>query len=297
MEYFDRFCKYLSGLTTINETYISLILSTTIVLILFTFFKKIGRRTIRKKIEGRKEYFINQAIQIVLNVTEVIFLLFIWNDYIQNLMTLISVISAAMTIALREIILNFFCGIYIKVKKPFQVEDRIEVKDIRGDVMNISSLNFEVLEISTDEKHGQSTGVIVTFPNSIVFSEPVRNINKGFKYIWDELTVKVTMDCDLVKNKQELYKIVNNIEVIKNIPKKMKAQINDINTTNRVYFNKYDPTIYTKIVDDHIELTIRYLMHPKKGRFVESVIWNKVLESYKEGRIDLFPGMTKESKN
>lgn len=295
MEYFDRFCKYLSRLTTINETYISLILSTTIVLILFTFFKKIGRRTIRKKIEGRKEYFINQAIQIVLNVTEVIFLLFIWNDYIQNLMTLISVTSAAMTIALREIILNFFCGIYIKVKKPFQVEDRIEVKDIRGDVMNISSLNFEVLEISTDEKHGQSTGVIVTFPNSIVFSEPVRNINKGFKYIWDELTVKVTMDCDLVKNKQELYKIVNNIEVIKNIPKKMKAQINDINTTNRVYFNKYDPTIYTKIVDDHIELTIRYLMHPKKGRFVESVIWNKVLESYKEGRIDLFPGMTKES--
>lgn len=297
MECFDRFCKYLSGLTTINETYISLILSTTIVLILFTFFKKIGRRTIRKKIEGRKEYFINQAIQIVLNVTEVIFLLFIWNDYIQNLMTLISVTSAAMTIALREIILNFFCGIYIKVKKPFQVEDRIEVKDIRGDVMNISSLNFEVLEISTDEKHGQSTGVIVTFPNSIVFSEPVRNLNKGFKYIWDELTVKVTMDCDLVKNKQELYKIVNNIEVIKNIPKKMKAQINDINTTNRVYFNKYDPTIYTKIVDDHIELTIRYLMHPKKGRFVESVIWNKVLESYKEGRIDLFPGMTKESKN
>ena len=295
MEYFDRFCKYLSGLTTINETYISLILSTTIVLILFTFFKKIGRRTIRKKIEGRKEYFINQAIQIVLNVTEVIFLLFIWGDYIQNLMTLISVTSAAMTIALREIILNFFCGIYIKVKKPFQVEDRIEVKDIRGDVMNISSLNFEVLEISTDEKHGQSTGVIVTFPNSIVFSEPVRNLNKGFKYIWDELTVKVTMDCDLVKNKQELYKIVNNIEVIKNIPKKMKAQINDINTTNRVYFNKYDPTIYTKIVDDHIELTIRYLMHPKKGRFVESVIWNKVLESYKEGRIDLFAGMTKES--
>ena len=288
MEYFDRFCKYLSGLTTINETYISLILSTTIVLLLFTFFKKIGRRTIRKKIEGRKEYFINQAIQIVLNVTEVIFLLFIWNDYIQNLMTLISVTSAAMTIALREIILNFFCGIYIKVKKPFQVEDRIEVKGIKGDVMNISSLNFEVLEISTKEEHGQSTGVIVTFPNSIVFSEPVRNLNKGFKYIWDELTVKVPMDCDLVKNKQELYKIVNNIEIIKNIPKKMKAQINDINTTNRVYFNKYDPTIYTKIVDNHIELTIRYLMHPKKGRFVESVIWNKILEGYKDKKIDLY---------
>lgn len=295
MEYFDNFCKYLSELTTIDKTYISLVLSTTIVIILFSFFKRIGRKTIKKKIEGRKEYLINQAMQIILNVAEVIFLLFIWGDYIQNLMTLISVTSAAMTIALREIILNFFCGIYIKVKKPFQVEDRIEVKDIKGDVMNISSLNFEVLEISNKEEHGQSTGVIVTFPNSIVFSEPVRNLNKGFKYVWDELTVKVPIDCDLVKNKQELYKIVNNIEIIRNIPKKMKSQINDINTTNRVYFNKYDPTIYTKIVDDHIELTIRYLMHPKKGRFVESVIWNKILEAYKEGNIDLFPAITKES--
>ena len=295
MEYFDNFCKYLSELTTIDKTYISLVLSTTIVIILFSFFKRIGRKTIKKKIEGRKEYLINQAMQIILNVAEVIFLLFIWGDYIQNLMTLISVTSAAMTIALREIILNFFCGIYIKVKKPFQVEDRIEVKDIKGDVMNISSLNFEVLEISNKEEHGQSTGVIVTFPNSIVCSEPVRNLNKGFKYVWDELTVKVPIDCDLAKNKQELYKIVNNIEIIRNIPKKMKSQINDINTTNRVYFNKYDPTIYTKIVDDHIELTIRYLMHPKKGRFVESVIWNKILEASKEGNIDLFPAITKES--
>lgn len=288
MGLFDKICKYVSDLTTINQSYIALALATSIVILLFSFFKKIGKRAIRKKIEGRKEYIINQAVQIILNILEVVFLLVIWNEYIQSLMTLISVTSAAMTIALRELILNFFCGIYIKMKKPFQVEDRIEVKGIKGDVMNISSLNFEVLEISTKEERGQSTGVIVTFPNSIVFSEPVRNLNKGFKYIWDELTVKVPMDCDLVKNKQELYKIVNNIEIIKNIPKKMKAQINDINTTNRVYFNKYDPTIYTKIVDNHIELTIRYLMHPKKGRFVESVIWNKILEGYKDKRIDLY---------
>ena len=288
MGLFDKICKYVSDLTTINQSYIALALATSIVILLFSFFKKIGKRAIRKKIEGRKEYIINQAVQIILNILEVVFLLVIWNEYIQSLMTLISVTSAAMTIALRELILNFFCGIYIKMKKPFQVEDRIEVKGIKGDVMNISSLNFEVLEISTKEEHGQSTGVIVTFPNSIVFLEPVRNLNKGFKYIWDELTVKVPMDCDLVKNKQELYKIVNNIEIIKNIPKKMKAQINDINTTNRVYFNKYDPTIYTKIVDNHIELTIRYLMHPKKGRFVESVIWNKILEGYKDKKIDLY---------
>ena len=288
MKLFDKICQYLSDITTIDVTYISLTLSTAIVIIVFMFLKKFGKHIIQRKVYGRKEYLLNQTYQIIINVIEIIFFLFIWDEYIQNLMTLISVLSAAMTIALREIILNFFCGIYIKVTRPFQVEDRIQIKDIKGDVMNISSLNFEVLEISTKEENGQSTGVIVTFPNSIVFTEPIKNINKGFKYVWDELTVKVTLDCDLTKNKQELYKIVNNIEVIKNIPKKMKAQINDINTTNRIYFNKYDPVIYTKAVDDHIELTVRYLMSPKQGRYVESIIWNKILECYKENKINLY---------
>lgn len=288
MKIFDSFCSYLSKITMIEKEYISLLLATVIILYIFMILKKMGRRIIRKRVSGRKEFVFNQTYQIILSTLEVLFLLFVWDDYIKSLMTLISVVSAAMTIALRELILNFFCGLYIKMKKPFKVEDRIQIDDIKGDVMNISTLDFEVLEISTKEEHGQSTGIVVTFPNSIVFSKPVKNINKGFKYIWDELTIKIKMDCDLVKNKQEIYKIVNGLEVIKNIPKKMKAQVSVANTTNRVYFNKYDPIIYTKLVDNHIELTVRYLMHPKKSRYVESVIWNKIYLAYKDKLIDLY---------
>ena len=48
--------------------------------------------------------------------------------------------------------------------------------------------------------------------------------------------------------------------------------------------------IYTKIVDNHVELTVRYLIHPKKARFVESVIWNKIYLAYKDEKIDLYTG-------
>ena len=290
MNIIKSFCSYLSKITTIEELYLYLILSTFIVIVLFLGFRKVGKIIINKKISGRKEYIISQSYIFVLNVLEVLVLLFIWDDYIKSLMTLISVISAAMTIALREIIMNFFCGLYIKVKKPFKVEDRIQIDDLKGDVMSISALDFEVLEVSTKEENGQSTGIVVTFPNSVVFSKAIKNINKGFKYVWNELTVKIKMDSDLPNNKKELYKIVNGLEVVKNIPKKMKEQVDITNATNRVYFNNYDPIIYTKLVDGHIELTIRYLMHPKKSRYVESVIWNKIYNSYKDGKIDLFIG-------
>lgn len=282
------FFKQLSKITTIDELYLYLIISTTVVIVIFMGLKKLGQIIFKNRLDGRREYLANQSYKLILNIVEIFVLLFIWDDYIKSLMTLISVISAAMTIALREIIMNFFCGLYIKMKKPFKVEDRIQIDEIKGDVMNISTLDFEVLEISTKDERGQSTGIVITFPNSVVFAKPVKNITKGFKYVWDELTVKIKLGADLSSNKQMLYKIVNEIEVVKNIPRKMKEQVNSINNTNRIYFNQYDPIVYTKIVDNHVELTIRYLMHPKKSRFVESVIWNKIYTAYKEGKMDLY---------
>lgn len=288
MNFLNDFYTFLSKSTSIDKIYFQLIFSTLLLIIFFVGLRKIGRFVISKRTSGRKEFLLTQSYLIILNIFEVFCFIFIWDDYIKSLMTLISVVTAAMTIALKDIILNFFCGIYIKVKKPFKVEDRIQIDDFKGDVMNISSLDFEVLEISNKEDNGQSTGVVISIPNSFVFSKPIKNLTKGFKYIWDEITIKIDMDCDLTKNKQEIYKIVNGIETIKSIPNKMKDQVDSLNNSNRIYFNKYDPIIYTKLVDGHIELTVRYLMHPKKARYIESVIWNKIYNAYKEGLINLY---------
>lgn len=288
MNFYKYVCEVISNVTTIDKEYIYVIVSTISVLVIFYLLKKIGRKVIQKLTTGRREFVSNQAYQVTLNVLEVLILVIIWDDYIKGLMTLISVISAAMTIALRDFILNFFCGIYIKFKKPFKVEERIQIGDIKGDVMSISSFSFEILEVSTKEDNGQSTGVVIHYPNSTIISGPVKNINKGFKYIWEEMTIKVKLDCDLANNKKEIYKIVNSLETVKNIPRKMKNQIADVNTTNRIYFNKFDPIIYTKIVDDHVELVLRFLMYPKKARYIESVIWNKIYLAYREGKINLY---------
>ena len=91
-----------------------------------------------------------------------------------------------------------------------------------------------------------------------------------------------------IKKKYTKNQITNGLDTVKSIPKKMKNLINDVNTTNRIYFNKFEPIIYTRIVDDHIELILRYLMHPKKARYIESVIWNKIYLAYKDEKINLY---------
>ncbi len=284
MKYINEISNYLN----IDTAYIILLSKTIIYFIIIDIIKKMGLFLLRKTKDSKKEYTYTQKFKLLIRLLKLVILLTLWEPYIKNILTFISVISAAFTIALRDLVANFFCGLYIKIAKPFEIEDRIEIDEYKGDVINIKSMNFEILEVKNNDFTGQSTGIIIHLPNSIILKSPLKNYNKAFKYIWDEITIKVPLDCNLPKTKSTLYKIVNSNDIIKNIPPKMKNQINNISNNYRIYYNKYEPIIYTKIKDEHIELEIRYLIHPKKARFVESTIWNKIIEAYKNNEIELY---------
>ena len=280
-----KYIEKISKLFNIDEIYIGLILKTIIIIFLILVVEKIGIRIIKRTRDSKKEYNYTKKYKLIIILSAIII---VWGKYIKNFLTLISLVSAAFTIAIRDLIFNFFCGIYIKIVKPFVVEDRIEINGYKGDVVNINTMNFEILEVSNADTTGQSTGIIIHLPNSIIFNYPLKNYNKAFKYIWDEITIRIPLDYDVNKAKKVLYKIVNSNEIIKKIPPKLKKQINNVSNSYRIYYNQYDPIIYTKINEDHIELQIRYLIHPKKARYVESIISSDILLAYKNGEIEIY---------
>ena len=282
-----KYIEKISKLFNIDEIYIGLILKTIIIIFLILVVEKIGIRIIKRTRDSKKEYNYTKKYKLIIRIIILSAIIIVWGKYIKNFLTLISLVSAAFTIAIRDLIFNFFCGIYIKIVKPFIVEDRIEINGYKGDVVNINTMNFEILEVSNVDTTGQSTGIIIHLPNSIIFNYPLKNYNKAFKYIWDEITIRIPLDYDVNKAKKVLYKIVNSNEIIKKIPPKLKKQINNVSNSYRIYYNQYDPIIYTKINEDHIELQIRYLIHPKKARYVESIISSDILLAYKNGEIEI----------
>ncbi|MBQ9014327.1 MAG: mechanosensitive ion channel [Bacilli bacterium] len=288
MDKLEYISKIIGKYVSMDDEYILLILKSILALIILHLIKVIVNKVVRFMNNNKKEYKIIKIFNAFMAVLNVLVLLFIWDNYIKSLITFVSFVSAAVTIALRDIIFNFFCGMYISIKRPFSVEDRIEFDDIKGDVVNISAFSFELLEVNENAEDGQSTGKIISIPNSVVFTKSIKNFNKTFKYIWFEIPVRIKLDSDIKKNKSELYKIVNNIDMIKQIPTKMKKEIKTIKPNYRIYFNKFDPVIYTKVNNNKVELTIRYLVHPKMARYVESEVWNRILEEKEKGLIDLY---------
>lgn len=288
MKYINRFSRLISKIVGIEGPYVNLAIYTFISFIIIKFLNKIIIALYFKISKNNKSRFIFvKKVNLIFNIILFINILIIWEEFIVTFITLISFVSAAIAYSLRDTIINFFCGIYIKIAKPFVVEDRIMIDNHIGDVINIQALSFEILEVSSDKDNFQSTGAIVHIPNSKIFSGSLINYVKVFKYVWNEIEVKVPIDSDIKKAKGHLYKIVKNNDVLRKIPTKMTNQLNN-NGEYRIYFNKLDPIIYTKVTDKYISLTLRYLVHPKKNRNIESEIWNEILRLYKMNEFELY---------
>lgn len=289
MNVIHEISQYVEKNIGFNSEYVELIMFTILIFLFFTFLKAIVRLIYSKAaVSDKKKYFRNRVMKIVLTVLAFVSVILLWGHKISGIVTAITFLSTGVAIAVKEIIFDFFAGIYIGWKRPFELEDRVEIDGVKGDVINIKALSFEVLEVGGRIDSEQSTGRIVHIPNSFIFIKTLKNYTKAFKYIWDELKVNVSLDSNIEETKDILYNIMVNNEVLKEAPKKMEDAVSDIIFEYRIYYNYLDPIIYTKIVDSHIELSLRYIVHPKKARIVEDDIYLKILEEYKNGNIKLY---------
>ena len=289
MEYIRDFSEYLGKIAGIDSEYIKLTILTILIFFVFGIIKSIIKKIYSNlPVNDKKKFFRNRKIRIILTIISFILVFLLWGEKISGIVTFISFISAGLTIAIREIIFNFFAGIYINIKKPFEIEDRIEVNDIKGDVISMNPLSFEMLEIGERVNGEQSTGRIVHIPNSYIFTYTIKNYTKVFKYIWDEIKVDIPLEADIQKTEEVLYQIVSDNETLKEIPKKMEDAVDGAILEYRIYYNNLDPIIYMKIQRSHIEMYLRYLVHPKKARDVQNEINMRILEEYQKGNMDLY---------
>ena len=289
MTLIEEISHWISGRTTIPIEYAKLAVTTIAILLIASIVKKVLELIYRQFVKDPKKRFIyNQKKNVVVTIFMFACCLIVWNTHVAGLVTIISFLSAGIAIAVRDIIMNFFAGIYLRVAKPFNLEDRIEINGMRGDVVKISSLSFEMLELGERVNGEQSTGRIIHIPNSLIFTYALKNYHTAFQYIWNEIVVRVPLDADIDQTKTVLYDIIERNDTIKETPKNMESQMENASLDYIIYFNHVRPIVYTKIVQNHVELYIRYLVTPKKSRNVEDAIYRDILEAYRHQEIKLY---------
>ncbi len=202
----------------------------------------------------------------------------IWFHGFQTLSTFLGLLSAGLAIALQDPIVNFAGWIFIVIRQPFRVGDRIQIGEHRGDVIDVRIFQFTLLEIGNWVDADQSTGRIIHIPNGKVFREAQANYTRAFEFIWNEMQVLVTFESDWRKAKGLLEEIATRHAA--QFTREAAARLRQAARQFMIFYRHLDPIVYTNVLENGVNLTMRYLCDPRRRRATTNAIWEDVLDAF-----------------
>src|SRR5437764_6626084 len=188
--------------------------------------------------------------------------------------------SVIVGLAVQTPMTSFLGWIYILVRRPYRVGDRIQIEDATGDVIDVSYLDTTLWEfggkyLSTDHPSGR----IIKFPNSKVLSAMVFNYSWPlFPYIWNEIKFHIAYNSDLQFVAQTMQKIteeeigedmIERVEVYRNLLARTPVDELEVRERPRVIFRVSDNT--------WLEAIVRYLVSPRDAGAVKTRLIKNLL--------------------
>ena len=92
------------------------------------------------------------------------------------------------------------------------------------------------------------------------------------------MPVLVSFESDWRKAKQILTKIA--VKHAEHLTAEAEHDLLEASQQYLINYRKLTPIVYTKVVDSGVQLTIRYLIEPRKRRGTEHAIWEDILTEF-----------------
>ncbi len=120
----------------------------------------------RARVDTGTQILVSRGLSIMVVVTGTLVVLGILGANPAGLVTIVGAVGLAFSLAIQDILKNFFSGVYLLLERPFRVGDTIRVKDQEGVVENVGvrTTTLRTLE-----------NVQVLVPNATIFAEVVAN--------------------------------------------------------------------------------------------------------------------------
>jgi small-conductance mechanosensitive channel len=134
-------------------------------------------------------------------------LIFIWATELRMMALSLVAFAVATVIATKEMILCGIGGIYRTTNNLFNVGDRIEINDIRGDVIDRTLFSTTLMEIGPKNVTHQYTGRAVVVPNALFLSHQL--INESFlkNFVLHTFFIPIPISADWKKAEEILLRV------------------------------------------------------------------------------------------
>ncbi len=192
----------------------------------------------------------------------------------------LGLISLILGFALQTPITSLLAWIYILVRRPFRVGDRIRIGQATGDVIDVSYLDTTLWEfggeyLSTDHPSGR----LIKFPNSNVLTTSVYNYSWPlFPYIWNEVKFHLAYDSDLEWVSATIKEVAEQ-EVGEQMTRRVLTYRELLAKTPVDHLEvRQEPAVFFRVNDNTwLEVILRYLVDPKQAGRVKNRLIQELL--------------------
>ena len=263
----------------VSETLLELLIITGLFVLVLVIIRALTTRYIRKNVhsaELRRRWLVQSRNALILIL--LLGLVLIWADELRTLALSIVAIAVAFVVATKELILCLTGSILKTGSRSFNVGDRIQVKDFRGDVIDQNLLATTILEVGPGKITHQRTGRMTTIPNALFLSEPVINESFTHDYVLHVFTVPFKMQDDW-KKAQKLFLESSNRHCSPYI-EEVRKYMKDVSEDRGLEVPSVDPRVTIQVpVAGEVHLIIRIPTRSGQRSFIEQAILADVLTS------------------
>lgn len=251
-------------------------------LLLRSMVVRIAYRNVEDKFD-RLRY--KRGVSYVILLIAIFLLLPIWLPSLRNIATFLGIFGAGFLIVTRELWLCFSGWAYIVIRRPYVIGDRIQVGGIAGDVIDIRMFETSLMEI-TGTEGGLSTGRVIYFPNSKIFTEVIATTSKFIAHVFQEIqvTLDVTSDWEKATSKlEELAKEEYHAALA------AKEQIEATGEDTDTMSGYRDPRVMTEMSGRNIRLSLQFMAPTGQAANMKDRIWRRFLKAAAANAAIKFP--------
>lgn len=226
------------------------------------------------------KYNLNRVLRLVVWLLIAFFILTILFQNWYTAVVSFGLISLVLGFALQTPITSFIGWVYILMREPYRVGDRIRIGTASGDVIDVGYLDTTLWEFGGDYLSTEHpSGRVIKFPNANVLSTPVYNYTWPlFPYVWNEIKFHVAYDCDLEYVATTMQKVAQQ-EVGETMMQRVRVFRELLGQTpvNHLEVQERPVVIFRAAENSWLEVIVRYLVPPKEAGRVKNRLMKKLL--------------------
>ena len=247
-----------------------------VVLVMRALLSKVIRSSIQST-ELRRKWLVQTRNGLILLF--LLGLVLIWGEELRTLALSIVAIAVAFVVATKELILCFMGSLVKGGARSFDIGDRIQVKDFRGDVIDQNLLATTILEVGPGKLTHQRTGRATVIPNSLFVSEPVINESFTEDYVLHVFTVPFKREDNWQKAQEVLLEVTQaQCEPYLEAARKYMRRLGD---RRGLEVPVVDPRVSLQVpVAGEIHLVVRYPCRPAQRSAIEQAILAEAFGSH-----------------